>query len=74
MKLKSAAFLTASEVCSNLCAGWFGAAFIIPSFSDTQLIFSFPVLIIDITFGIVFFVVSFKLKQLGGKNARSSRH
>ena len=67
MKTKPAAFLTASEVCSNLCAGWFGAAFIIPVFSNKPLNFSFPILIIDVSFGIVFFVIAVKLKQLGGK-------
>lgn len=59
--------LTISDVFTNLSAGWFGAAFIVPTFSNLPITFNFSILITDLIFGIFCFVVAYILKKRGGK-------
>lgn len=61
-KLHPALLLTVSDIFANLSAGWFGAAFIVPVFSEKPLSFNIPVLILDIILGIVSCGIAFKLK------------
>lgn len=67
MKINSTLLLTASDVFTNLSAGWFGAAFIVPTFSNSPLLFNFPILITDVIFGIYCFIVAYILRKRGGK-------
>lgn len=48
----------------NLSAGWFGAVFIVPVFSDSGLIFSLPVLTGDLVMGILFLVSAIELRKI----------
>ena len=63
-KLHPTLFLTISDVLVNLSAGWFGAVFIVPVFSEKPLVFNIPLLILDIILGIVFCGVAFKLRTI----------
>lgn len=66
-KINKTVLLTASDVFVNLSAGWFGAAFIVPTFSGAKLSFSFAILITDLIFGIFSFAVAYMLRKRGGK-------
>ena len=54
-----------SDLFINLSAGWFGAVFIVPVFSDSSLIFSLPVLTGDFIMGILFLVSAIELRKIG---------
>lgn len=54
-----------SDLLINLSAGWFGAVFIVPVFSDSSLIFSLPVLTGDFIMGILFLVGAIELRKIG---------
>jgi len=60
-------FLVLSDLFVNLSAGWFGAAFIIPVFSDKPISVNLGILTTDIVLGIVFLILAFRLKKFGGK-------
>lgn len=62
-KVSPELLLTISGICENLSSGWFGAALILPAFSDKPLSVNLPLLIMDVVFGILFGVISFKIKQ-----------
>lgn len=66
-KVHPALFLTTSDIMSNLSAGWFGAALIVPVFSGGPTSFNLLALISDLTSGMVCFVVAYKLRKRGGK-------
>jgi hypothetical protein len=51
-----------SELLIDLSAGWFGAAFIVSTFSEKSLSINFGILILDIGFGILFLLVAFNLR------------
>lgn len=59
--------LTIADVFINLSAGWFGAAIILPAFSEKSFTFNLPILLFDITFGILSFVIAFRLRQIRRK-------
>lgn len=67
MRADSTFLLTLANIFDNLSAGWFGAALIIPAFSGELISFSFPILITDIIFGTVCFIMAYRLRKLGGK-------
>lgn len=52
-----------SDLLINLSAGWFGAVFIVPVFSDSSLIISLPILTGDLTMGILFLVSAIELRK-----------
>lgn len=57
-----------SDLCINLSAGWFGAMFIVPTLSEKPLQTNIPLLIFDLVLGIVFLVISYKLRRLARKD------
>lgn len=64
MKKVSPVFLlTISDIFTNLSAGWFGAAFILPAFSERPLLVNVPLLIMDLFSGIVFGTIAVKIRQ-----------
>ena len=67
MKKNPVLYLTISDVFANLSAGWFGAALIVPTFSNAPLSFDFSILITDVFFGIVCFMIAYYFKKSGGK-------
>lgn len=67
MKIDSAFLQTLASIFDNLSAGWFGAALIVPAFSGELISFNFSILITDIIFGTVCFVVAYRLRKLGGR-------
>lgn len=67
MKIDSTLLHTLANVFDNLSAGWFGAVFIVPAFSGAPPSFSFSILITDLIFGTVCFVVAYILRKKGGK-------
>jgi len=63
MKEKMAIMKTLSNLSVNLSAGWFGAAFITPNFSQIIGIKEFFLLLLDIAFGILFLWFCYKLER-----------
>lgn len=53
-----------SDLFVNLSAGWFGAAFITPNFSQAKRSNKFLLLTVNITLGIFCLVVAYFLKTL----------
>lgn len=62
-KLNPALFLTASDLMVNLAAGWFGAAFILPAFSSGVTNIHSELLIVDVLFGTLCFVIAYQLRK-----------
>lgn len=56
--------LTLSDLFINLSAGWFGTALILPVFLVQPLQLNILVLTTDISFGILSFTISFKLRRI----------
>ena len=56
-----------SDLFINLSAGWFGAVFIIPVFSNSSLIYNLPILTGDLIMGILFLVSAIELRKKGNK-------
>ncbi|MEK7090937.1 MAG: hypothetical protein AAB887_00335 [Patescibacteria group bacterium] len=52
-----------SDLFVNLAAGWFGAVFIVPNFSQLGLPANWLVLTIDIVLGILSLVLALRLKK-----------
>lgn len=69
-KVSPELLLTISAICENLSAGWFGAALIVPAFSDKPLSLNLSVLTIDLFFGIFFFVIAFGLKRVNKRRRK----
>lgn len=67
-KVNPTFLLTLSDLCVNLSAGFFAATFIIPAFSEKSLSINIGILTVNLIFAIVFFVLAYKLKRIGGKN------
>ena len=67
MKLDAVFFNTLANIFDNLSAGWFGAAFIVPAFSGRPAEFNFPILITDLVFGTVCFVVAYTVRKREGR-------
>ena len=65
--MNSAVISSIADLFINLSAGWFGAVFIVPVFSDASLIFSLPVLTGDLVMGIVFLVSAIELRRIARK-------
>lgn len=63
-RLHPVLLLTISDILANLSAAWFGAAFVVPVFSDKPLSFNISVLIMDIILGIVFGGVAFRIRTI----------
>lgn len=67
MRTDSTFLLTLANIFDNLSAGWFGAAFIVPTFSGGPLSFNLPILIIDVVSGTVCFIIAYILRKRGEK-------
>ena len=67
-KINPLILFTIADVLVNLSAGWFGAATILPAFSEKPAILNLPILITDLIFGTVCFVTAYRLRKRGGKN------
>lgn len=52
-----------SDLFVNLSAGWFGAALIVPTFSDSTLIGDLWILTYDLILGTLFLVLSYVLRK-----------
>lgn len=53
-----------SELSVNICAGWLGAAFIIPATSKRPRRVNLFVLTTNLLFAILFFVIAFQLRKV----------
>lgn len=70
-KVHPALLLTISDIMVNLSAGWFGAAFIVPVFSDKPLNLNFWILIVNLFFGTVFMLLAYRTRVwLGGRKIK----
>ena len=56
-------FQAISDLCINLSAGWFGAAFIVPNAVGKRGKVKFWILTVDIFLGIIFLVLSVQLRK-----------
>lgn len=63
MKYDTIIFEALADLCINLSAGWFGAAFITPAFSKQSRNVNFAILTVDIIFGILFLGLAILLRN-----------
>jgi len=70
LKINPLILLTVSDIFTNLSAGWFGAAFIVPLASDKPPTFNLLVLFLDVFFGIVFFIAAYRLRKSAAKRGK----
>jgi len=53
-----------ADVCVNLCAGWFGAAFIIPATQERPKALNDRLIAVNLIYALAFFVVAYILKSV----------
>lgn len=63
MDVEAAWISVGSELFVNLAAGWFGAAFVVPSFLKLRSPYNLILLTADLLFGIVALLVSVVLRS-----------
>ena len=53
-----------ADICTNLAAGWFGAAFIIPATQERPRVLNDRLMAVNLLYALAFFAVAYILKSV----------
>lgn len=65
MSIDTVLLTTVADWCVNLSAGWFGAAFIVPAFSERSQEFNRRLFLINILFALAYLLFAYILNVYG---------